>query len=102
MIDFSISPNAREKLKTLKDQNGFFRIRVDAGGCFGFQYVFSFDNQTQEDYLIEQDGVSILIDKVSASFLEKSELDYTQEMIGNTFVIHNPQAGQSCGWPSAR
>ena len=97
MINFSISKRARQKLRNLKDKGGFFRIRVDTGGCFGFQYAFSFDAPKEDDHHIEQNGVSILIDKVSASFLDNSELDYQQEMIGSQFVIHNPSAQQSCG-----
>lgn len=101
MINFSISENARKKLVELKNKEELFRIRVDAGGCFGFQYTFSFDTQKDDDHCIEQDGVSILIDKVSSSFLNNSELDYQQEMIGSQFVVHNPGAQQSCGCKSS-
>ena len=70
------------------------RVAVEGGGCSGFQYDFSFDKNAQKDDLIHQ---NILIDKASADLLKGSEVDYVEELIGNSFKISNPQTKSSCG-----
>jgi iron-sulfur cluster assembly accessory protein len=74
------------------------RVSVEGGGCSGFQYKFGID-QTMEtdDCRIEQDGVIVLVDAVSAPFLAGSELDYVTELMGQSFQIKNPNATASCG-----
>ena len=77
-----------------KDKGSFFRIAIKGGGCSGFQYDFSFDKEAQnEDIKYE----NILIDKASADLLKGSEIDYVQELMGNSFKINNPQTKSSCG-----
>ena len=81
-------------LLSTKDKGSFFRIAIKGGGCSGFQYDFSFDKEPQnEDFKYE----NILIDKTSADLLKGSEIDYVQELIGNSFKINNPQSKSSCG-----
>ena len=81
-------------LLSTKDKGFFFRIAIKGGGCSGFQYDFSFDKEPQnEDLKYEK----ILIDKTSADLLKGSEIDYVQELIGNSFKINNPQTKSSCG-----
>ncbi|TGW14929.1 HesB/IscA family protein [Candidatus Hepatobacter penaei] len=95
---FSISDAAQKKLKDLGPEKGLFRVRVDPGGCFGFQYAFSFDQPHEDDLVVEgQGGIKVLVDKLSASFLDEAELDHKEEMIGSTFVINNPHAKNACG-----
>ena len=81
-------------LLSTKDKGSFFRIAIKGGGCSGFQYDFSFDKEAQnEDIKYE----NILIDKASADLLKGSEIDYVQELMGNSFKINNPQTKSSCG-----
>ncbi len=98
-MSFSLSSRALKRLKELrKKELPFLRIRVDAGGCAGFQYCFLFDDTpTPDDFVLEQEGVSVLIDHVSLPFLTGATLDFNEEMIGASFMIANPQATQSCG-----
>jgi len=81
-------------LLSTKDKGSFFRIAIKGGGCSGFQYDFSFDKEPQNEDLKYE---NILIDKTSADLLKGSEVDYVQELIGNSFKINNPQTKSSCG-----
>ena len=81
-------------LLSTKDKGSFFRIAIKGGGCSGFQYDFSFDNNPQNEDLKYE---NILIDKTSADLLKGSEIDYVQELIGNSFKVNNPQTKSSCG-----
>ena len=76
----------------------FLRVAVDGGGCSGFSYRFDFaDERTDDDILIERDGAGVVIDSVSLPFLEGSEIDYVNELIGSAFKVHNPNATANCG-----
>ena len=81
-------------LLSKKDKGSFFRIAIKGGGCSGFQYDFSYDLMPNDDDLIQN---NILIDKQSASLLKGSEIDYVDELIGESFKINNPQTKSSCG-----
>ena len=72
----------------------FFRITVKGGGCSGFKYDFSFDDKTsKEDITFDK----TVIDKTSLDIINGSEIDFKEEMIGESFVIKNPKATSSCG-----
>jgi len=74
------------------------RLAVSGGGCSGFAYGFSFDDEIRDDDLvIEKGGIKVLVDEVSLDYLRGSEIDYTDEMIGAAFTVHNPNAASSCG-----
>ena len=77
-----------------KNKGSFFRIAIKGGGCSGFQYDFSFDIKAEEDDLRHE---NILIDKASADLLKGSEIDYVEELIGDSFRINNPKSKSSCG-----
>jgi len=81
-------------LLSKKDKGSFFRIAIKGGGCSGFQYDFSYENKPDENDLIQN---NILIDKQSAGMLKGSEIDYVEELIGESFKIKNPQTKSSCG-----
>jgi iron-sulfur cluster assembly accessory protein len=81
-------------LLSTKHKSSFFRIAIKGGGCSGFQYSFSFDEKPNIDDLMHK---NILIDKTSADLLKGSEVDYVEELIGNSFKINNPQTKSSCG-----
>ena len=81
-------------LLSIKNKGSFFRIAIKGGGCSGFQYDFSFDEKKNDDDLKHE---NILIDENSANLLEGSEVDYVEDLIGNSFKINNPQSKSSCG-----
>ena len=97
-VIMSFTDNAAEKVHSLISEEGNdnlkLRVFVTGGGCSGFQYVFSIDNNAQEDDLKFQ---NIIIDKNSAKLLKGSEVDYVSELIGDSFKISNPQSKSSCG-----
>lgn len=97
---FSITKAAAKRISDLQQSEKacYFRVRVDGGGCSGFQYVFDFDNQTEEDDKhFEAHGVSVLVDEISLGFLEGAQLDYVEELLGSYFKVENPNATASCG-----
>lgn len=74
------------------------RIGVVGGGCSGFSYTFDLDEAVNgDDMVIERDGAKVVIDEASLPFLDGSEIDYVDELIGASFKIHNPNATAACG-----
>lgn len=74
------------------------RVAVNGGGCSGFQYAFDIESaQTDDDLVVERDGAKVLIDAVSLDFLKGSEIDFVDDLIGQSFQIKNPNATASCG-----
>ncbi len=83
-----------DRIISEKDNKSFFRISVHGGGCSGFKYSFSFEiNPKPNDIIFDR----TLIDKNSLKIIEGSTVDFKKELIGNSFVIQNPQANSSCG-----
>ncbi len=83
-------------LKIIKNDNKkkYFRITVKGGGCSGFKYQFSFDDKVNSNDLLLNNAI---IDNHSLKLIEGSVIDFKQEMIGDSFVINNPNADSSCG-----
>lgn len=78
------------------------RVYVSGGGCSGFQYGFTFDEEVNEDdTLVEKNGVTVLIDAMSISYLKGAEIDYKEDLSGAQFVIRNPNAVTTCGCGSS-
>jgi iron-sulfur cluster assembly accessory protein len=74
------------------------RVSVSGGGCSGFQYGFDLDAaRGDDDIVVERDGAVVLIDAVSLPFMGGSEIDFVDNLIGQSFQIHNPNATASCG-----
>jgi iron-sulfur cluster insertion protein len=97
-----LTDNAARRIAMLKAQenagNAFLRIAVSGGGCSGFQYGLSFDDQRNEDdYVFEQDGVGIIVDEISLDLLNGAEVDFVEDLMGASFQIRNPNAASSCG-----
>jgi len=94
-IEFTES--AKDEIKrilTKKSLKTYFRISVQGGGCSGFKYKFSFDDKvTADDSFFDK----AVIDKSSLKIIDGSVVDFKKELIGNSFVINNPQASSSCG-----
>lgn len=78
------------------------RTFVQGGGCSGFQYGFSLDEeQNEDDFVVEKNGISILIDSMSMQYLQGSEIDYHEDITGSGFSIKNPNAQTTCGCGSS-
>ena len=78
------------------------RVFVSGGGCSGFQYGFTFDEEVSEDdTTYEKNGVMLLIDPMSYQYLLGAEIDYTEGLEGSQFVIRNPGATSTCGCGSS-
>src|SRR5947199_6393515 len=100
------SDSAASKVKQLIDEEGNpdlkLRVFVTGGGCSGFQYGFTFDEDVNEDDTsMEKNGVTLLIDSMSYQYLVGAEIDYTEGLEGAQFVIKNPNAQTTCGCGSS-
>ena len=78
------------------------RVFISGGGCSGFQYGFTFEEEVAEDdTLIETDGVTLLVDPMSLQYLTGAEIHYKDDLQGAQFVIRNPNATTTCGCGSS-
>ena len=78
------------------------RVFVSGGGCSGFQYGFTFDENSEEgDASVENGGVTLLVDPMSFQYLMGAEIDYKEDLGGAQFVIRNPNAATTCGCGSS-
>lgn len=98
--------SAADKVKQLIEEEGNpelkLRVFVQGGGCSGFQYGFTFDEETNEDdTIMTKNGVSLLIDSMSYQYLVGAEIDYKEDINGAQFVIKNPNASTTCGCGSS-
>ena len=98
--------SAASKVKSLIDEEGNsnlkLRVFVTGGGCSGFQYGFTFDeNMNEGDTAVDKAGVTVLIDPMSYQDLVGAEIDYTEGLEGAQFVIRNPNATTTCGCGSS-
>lgn len=98
--------SAADKVKQLIEEEGNaelkLRVFVQGGGCSGFQYGFTFDEETAEDdTVMEKNGVQLLIDAMSYQYLLGAEIDYKDDLEGAQFVIKNPNASTTCGCGSS-
>ena len=95
--EINFTKKALERINQLisgKPSGTFFRIAVKGGGCSGFKYDFSFEKNIEDDDLKHN---NIIVDKNSLEKLKGSEVDFSQELIGESFKISNPQTKSSCG-----
>ena len=95
--EINFSKKAVERINILiakKPSGTFFRIAVKGGGCSGFKYDFSFDSKIDQNDLRHE---NIVIDKSSLNMLKGSEVDFSEELIGESFKISNPKTKSSCG-----
>ena len=95
--EINFSKKAVERINQLlakKPSGTFFRIAVKGGGCSGFKYDFTFDNKIDGNDLKQE---NIVVDKSSLKILNGSQVDFAEELIGNSFKITNPKTKSSCG-----
>ena len=98
----NLTGSAVRKVRDLVDEEGNealkLRVYITGGGCSGFQYGFSFDEEVAEDdTAIETGGVTLLVDPMSFQYLVGSEVDYTEGLEGSRFIVNNPNATTTCG-----
>ena len=105
-VVMSFTENAAHKVHSLISEEGNdklkLRVYVTGGGCSGFQYGFSFDDETNEDdTIIEKNGASLLIDPLSYQYLVGARIDYVEGLEGSRFIVDNPMAQTTCGCGSS-
>jgi iron-sulfur cluster insertion protein len=92
----------RDLMQTEGNDQLKLRVFISGGGCSGFQYGFTFDEDIQEgDTLVENAGVTLVIDPMSFQYLMGAEIDYTEGLEGAQFLIRNPNAATTCGCGSS-
>ena len=106
MSPLNFTDAAAAKVKTLieeeNNENLKLRVFVSGGGCSGFQYGFTFDeNLTEGDTSVVNNGVTLLIDPMSFQYLVGADIDYSEGLEGAQFVIRNPNATTTCGCGSS-
>ncbi len=97
MNTLQITENAKKQIAKLllnEPKGSFFRVSVTGGGCSGFKYSFSIDNNSNiDDIFIGK----VLVDKISHEFIKNSKLNFEESLMGKSFRIDNPDAKASCG-----
>ena len=97
----TITEKAAEKVKTALEKQGkeeaALRLYVSGGGCSGFQYGLAFDEKKDGDHVVEAHGIRVLVDEQSAQYVEGSEIDYVESVMGEGFMVNNPNAVDTCG-----
>ncbi|MCK9538050.1 iron-sulfur cluster insertion protein ErpA [Dokdonella sp.] len=101
-----LSNAAADKVRQLIAEEGNpalkLRVYISGGGCSGFQYGFSFDEErAEDDFAIDNGDVTLLVDPLSLQYLAGAEVDYTESLTGAQFVIRNPNARTTCGCGSS-
>jgi len=105
-VIMAFTDNAADKVHSLISEEGNdklkLRVFVTGGGCSGFQYGFSFDEEVNEDdTVIENKGASLLVDPLSYQYLVGAKVDYVEGLEGSHFIVNNPMASTTCGCGSS-
>jgi len=91
-----------EQIRGEANPNLKLRVFVQGGGCSGFQYGFTFDENIEDgDTCVENQGVKLIVDPMSFQYLAGAEIDYREDLEGAQFVIRNPNATTTCGCGSS-
>ena len=101
----TLTESAVVKLKDLfAEENNpklLLRVFVQGGGCSGFQYGFTFDEDRNEDDFEVPAEVPVVVDSISMQYLQGATIDYKEDLMGANFSINNPQAQSTCGCGSS-
>ena len=100
--EIGFSTQAADKVRQLIVDEGNealkLRVFVAGGGCSGFSYGFTFDDEVAgDDAIVERQGVTLVVDSLSYQYLLGSEIDYVEDLQGAQFVVTNPNAASTCG-----
>jgi len=97
----SLTESAANKIRSLQQENRveneYMRLSVEPGGCSGMEYAMSFASRNDEDEVIESHGVQVIVDAVSLTYLEGTEVHFDDGLHGKGFEIRNPNAQNTCG-----
>ncbi|MEM7301070.1 MAG: iron-sulfur cluster insertion protein ErpA [Pseudomonadota bacterium] len=97
----TISENAARRVAKIlasESEKDALRVSVEGGGCSGFSYKFDLvSKQMDDDIVLHREGAKVLIDSVSLMYMEGSEIDFVDDLMGQAFKINNPNATASCG-----
>jgi iron-sulfur cluster assembly accessory protein len=100
-LNVTLSERAARRIATIlarEPAGTALRVSVSGGGCSGFQYGFDLEqDRGDDDLVVERSGAVVLIDSVSLPFVEGSEIDFVDDLIGQSFQVKNPNATASCG-----
>jgi iron-sulfur cluster assembly accessory protein len=100
-LPVTVSDSAAKRIAAIvasEPADTMLRVSVEGGGCSGFQYKFDLvQDREADDLAIEKGGVTVLIDPVSVTYMEGSEIDFVDDLIGASFQVKNPNATASCG-----
>ena len=77
------------------------RVGVRGGGCSGFQYALALDERKEDDLVFDYDGIRLIVDPASMRYVDGSEVDYTESLMGSGFEVNNPNVTASCGCGSS-
>ncbi|MFK8052219.1 MAG: iron-sulfur cluster insertion protein ErpA [Woeseiaceae bacterium] len=98
----SAATKVGELIEEEKNPELKLRVFISGGGCSGFQYGFTFDESMEDgDLSVENQGVMLLVDPMSAQYLLGAEIDYKEDLEGAQFIIRNPNAQTTCGCGSS-
>ncbi len=101
-----LTERAAAKVRELRDDEGNpelkLRVYITGGGCAGFSYGFTFDEAVNEDdTAVAREDVTLLVDAMSIQYLDGSQVDYEQGLMGSRFIVNNPNAATTCGCGSS-
>jgi iron-sulfur cluster assembly protein len=77
------------------------RVGVRGGGCSGFQYALALDERKEDDHVFDFEGIRLIVDPASMRYVEGSQVDYTESLMGSGFEVNNPNVVASCGCGSS-
>ncbi len=100
MMQFTDAAASKVKALITEEQNEDLRLRVfvTGGGCSGFEYGFTFDEDLEDDdTCIENGGVQLVVDSLSYQYLAGAVVDFREDLQGSRFVVTNPNASTTCG-----
>lgn len=105
-VGIVFTDNAARKVRALIEEEDnpslMLRVFIQGGGCSGFQYGFTFDEErAEDDFALEKAGVTVLVDPASYQYLSGAEIDYKEGLEGSQFVIRNPNVTSTCGCGSS-
>ena len=84
-----------------QDESAGLRVAVRGGGCSGFQYALALDERRDDDQIFEHEGIPVLVDSASLQYVDGSEVDYTESLMGAGFQVNNPNVVAACGCGSS-
>lgn len=102
----TVTDSAKEKITDIlideNNPNVCLRTFVQGGGCSGFQYGFTIDEeQNEDDFALDIGQFRVLVDSISMQYLQGAVIDYKDDLMGSSFTIKNPQAETTCGCGSS-